>query len=196
VTCMFAANLGFLNFLNSSFGLDFGDFKLKARGGVPDDDWEMCDCSDVWAHEWNLRESAYIWVPANLDGAPDCVWTLGEGYVSTPSAGGNTGLYIYAPYSSLGGAITRIEVGYSASNIYGGTHQIYCNDVTNSSGAGSVGITGGELLAGEHDLVMPVSYMPIKTGILIVMNTFPVAGGQTFKFNRVRIVGTGTDLFA
>jgi len=44
VLVMMAANVGFLSFLNSAFGMDFGEFSLKARSGIPDDDWEtICD---------------------------------------------------------------------------------------------------------------------------------------------------------
>ena len=44
VDTMMAANVGFLSFLNSAFGMTFGEFQLKARSGIPDDDWQaFCD---------------------------------------------------------------------------------------------------------------------------------------------------------
>ena len=49
VDTMMAANVGFLSFLNSAFGMDFGTFALQAKSGIPDDDWQaLCtDCPDV-----------------------------------------------------------------------------------------------------------------------------------------------------
>lgn len=44
VDTMMAANVGFLSFLNSAFGMTFGEFQLQARSGIPDDDWQaFCD---------------------------------------------------------------------------------------------------------------------------------------------------------
>lgn len=44
VVCLMACNVGFMHWLNNAFGMDFGHFKLQARSGIPDDDWEaLCD---------------------------------------------------------------------------------------------------------------------------------------------------------
>lgn len=45
VFCMMAANVGFLNFLNSALGMDFGHFKLQTQAGIPSDDWVL-NCTD------------------------------------------------------------------------------------------------------------------------------------------------------
>lgn len=48
VDTMMAANVGFMSFLNSAFGMDFGTFSLQAKAGIPDDDWQaLCEeCDD------------------------------------------------------------------------------------------------------------------------------------------------------
>lgn len=51
VEVMFGAAFGFMNFLNSMFGMDFASFVLKTRAGIPNDDWLfLCDdCAETEA---------------------------------------------------------------------------------------------------------------------------------------------------
>lgn len=49
VEIMFGAAFGFMNFLNSMFGMDFAAFVLQTRAGLPNDDWVfLCsECAPV-----------------------------------------------------------------------------------------------------------------------------------------------------
>lgn len=59
VIIMMACNVGFLSFLNSALGMSFGNFQLKAKAGIPDDDWELCECGDTWACDLDFTTSSY-----------------------------------------------------------------------------------------------------------------------------------------
>lgn len=67
VDTMMAANVGFMSFLNSSFGMDFGTFSLQAKAGIPDDDWQAlctdCDygaCYTQVASEATLIDGSWV----------------------------------------------------------------------------------------------------------------------------------------
>jgi len=116
VFCMMAANVGFLSFLNSALGMDFGHFKLQTQAGIPSDDWMIfCEeCADVWTHEFDFTLSDGGWT-AGL-----ATYSAGVGWVQTGSGGAPYTVDIYIEPTWGGATLENITLLFSSSTASAG----------------------------------------------------------------------------
>lgn len=112
VICMYALNMGFLNFLNSALGMDFGHFKLKARSGIPDDDWMTCPCADAWVHtfDFTIDDQGFVdWTVGGTFGG-DYVAGVGWDTIDNTSTGKNNRTISIKRDVPVMGNFTKIQV--------------------------------------------------------------------------------------
>jgi len=202
VICMFALNVGFLNFLNSALGMDFGHFKLKARSGIPDDDWMLCECANAWVHEFDftIDDGGFVdWTVGGTFGG-DYIAATGWSTIDNTSTGKNnraisikrdvpvmgnfTKIQVYGNFT-LGAYDTSSEGAYSLNTV---------DPVTNYQFIASTGMESGtDILIAEWtgdidtDLAWAFFIRPSR-------NTGSVSGAALAT--RIVFRGNGEDPFA
>jgi hypothetical protein len=208
VIAMMAANVGFMHWLNSALGLDFGRFQLQTRAGIPDDDWQLCACVNEWAYEFDfsVNDGGFVtW--AQMDGMTPVafgVYVASDAWqgqyktFNSPSTLGCVAIQIDIPIETH---ITEIKVVWSGvvSTIQGtvtdvvnvGTANLYSQVPSAKGTSGTMAertvFTGDHAVTAGDDLQVRFVYK----------RTFSnTAETGSMEINKIRVLGTGDNPFA
>lgn len=190
VLAMMACNIGFMTFLNSALGMDFGHFKALARAGIPDDDWITLCTSCEWDATFPTNAAWDLWTFNDYFGAiPEVVGTKLEGN-NTTNGSGQLSLYIQTTIDTV---VTKIEIDIE-----------WQNDGLNPPPQLAVLYDGGTVLA-TQDIQSPTSGTATFSweGLLSGSHTFYIlaslfgdtANGDYVNLTEMRWFGTGDNPF-
>jgi hypothetical protein len=208
VVAMMAANVGFMHWLNSALGLDFGRFQLQTRAGIPDDDWQLCACVNTWVHEFDFSTSdgGFVLYP-QMDGMTPVdfgVYASGDAWqgqyktFNSPSTLGCVAIQVDIPVSThiteikivWSGTVTTIQ-GTVTDGVIVGSTTLY-SEVPSAKGT-SGSMAERQVYAGDH-AVSAGDDLKIRW---VYRRTFSnTANSGSIEINKVILSGTGGNPFA